>query len=275
MTTEKPRTVGLFGAGRMGLPIIGHLVNKGFSVLVYDVDASKEAAATERGARFSTDRNAVARESDTLLICVGYEEQLNEMMLGDTSLLDELPQNALVAVLSTVSPDGMQALAEAAAKRGVDVVDAPVCRGRFAADAGELLTLLGGTEAATGRFTEVAAAYSSDIVRLGDVGSGQVGKAVNNLILWACLVGDHEALALAHRHNLDIDVLRRALSISSATNGALTDWNQQSMAWAEDDLKIISEMAVKAGISLPQAALNREICRVLKPRRYDLEKYGL
>jgi 3-hydroxyisobutyrate dehydrogenase-like beta-hydroxyacid dehydrogenase len=275
MTTEKTSTVGVFGAGRMGLPIVGHLVKKGFDALVFDVDASKEAAVTERGARFSADRNLVGRVSDTLLVCVGYEEQLNDMMYGPGNVLDELREGALIAVLSTVSPDGMKALAEAAAKRGVDVVDAPVCRGRFAADAGELLTLLGGTEEATTRFSEVASAYASDIVRLGDIGCGQVGKAVNNLILWACLVGDHEALALAHRHDVDIDLLRQALSMSSANNGALGNWNQQSMAWAEDDLKIISEMAVNVGISLPQAALNREICRVLKPRRYDLDKYGL
>jgi len=274
MASEARGTVGVVGAGRMGLPVIGHLVRKGFSVLVHDVDPSKADAAAERGARFVKSQDDIARECDTVLICVGYEEQMHEMMSGDDGMLGTLREGAVVAVLSTVSPEGMTRLAEAAGKVGVHVVDAPVCRGSWAADAGELLTLLGGTEEAVAKYTEVAAAYSSDIVRVGDIGAGQVGQAVNNLILWACLVADHEGLALAQRYGLDIDVLRNALSMSSATNDALTIWGKQTMAWAEDDMKIVSEMAVGVGIGLPQAALNREICRVLKPRRYDLEKYG-
>lgn len=274
MATEQTSSVGVLGAGRMGLPIVGHLVAKGFDVLVHDVDETKESAVTERGARFVRTREEIARECATVLVCVGYEEQLRETMLGDDGMLGSLREGAVVAVLSTVSPEGMTELAEAASKHGVDVVDAPVCRGSWAADAGELLSLLGGTEAAVAKFSEVAAAYSADIVRTGDIGAGQVAKAVNNLILWACLVADHEGLALAQRYNVDIDLLRKALAMSSAANHALDNWNNQTMAWAEDDMKIVSEMAVNAGIGLPQAAVNREICRVLKPRRYDLAQYG-
>ena len=83
-----------------------------------------------------------------------------------------------------------------------------------------------------------------------------------------------EGLALAQRYGVDIDVLRSALQLSSAANHALDNWNNQTMAWAEDDMKIVSEMSVVAGIGLPQTAVNREVCRVLKPRRYDLAQYG-
>lgn len=274
MTTGQTNSVGVCGAGRMGLPIIGHLVRKGFTVLVHDVDPAKEPAVTERGARFARSRDAIADECDTVMICVGYEEQLRDMMLGNDGMLGALRGGAVVAVLSTISPEGMRDLFEAATKYGIHVVDAPVCRGSWAADAGELLSLLGGTEEAVAKFTEVAQAYSTDVVRTGDVGAGQVAKAVNNLILWACLVADHEGLALAQRYGVDIDVLRSALQMSSAANHALDNWNNQTMAWAEDDMKIVSEMSVVSGIGLPQAAVNREVCRVLKPRRYDLAQYG-
>jgi 3-hydroxyisobutyrate dehydrogenase-like beta-hydroxyacid dehydrogenase len=274
MTTGQTGSVGVFGAGRMGMPIIGHLVRKGFTVLVHDVDSGKESAVAERGARFVGSRDEIARECDTVMVCVGYEEQLREMMFGDDGILGELREGAVVAVLSTVSPEGMRDLSAAATKYGVHVVDAPVCRGSWAADAGELLSLLGGTPEAVAKFTEVAKAYSTDVVRTGDAGAGQVAKAVNNLILWACLVADHEGLALAERYGVDIDVLLGALRMSSAANHALDNWNNQTMAWAEDDMKIVSEMAVVTGIGLPQAAVNREVCRVLKPRRYDLAQYG-
>ena len=274
MPSAEKQTIGVLGAGRMGQPVIGHLVRAGYPVLVYDVDPAKKEAVTDKGATFVTTTADVAAQCTTVLVCVGYEEQLDELMLGEAGLLARLPGGALVAVLSTVSAAGMQRLSEAAAPHGIDVVDAPVCRGSWAADAGQLLSLLGGTEAAASRFAEVAAAYSADVVRLGDVGAGQIGKAVNNLILWACLVADHEGLALAQRYGVDIDQLRAAMQMSSAANHALDNWGNQTMAWFEDDLKIVQDMAVEVGISLPQSALNREVCRVLKPRRYQLDKYG-
>jgi len=274
MQTAQKRPVGILGAGRMGLPIIGHLVRAGFPVVVYDVDPAKRETVADSGAAFVTDIGEVAARCGTVLVCVGYEEQLNEIMLGGDGLLRRLPRGTLVAVLSTVSAAVMKRLDAAAEPYGVDVVDAPVCRGSRAADAGQLLSLLGGTESAVTKFTAVARAYSADAVHLGDIGAGQAGKAINNLILWACLVADHEGLALAKRFGVDVGQLRSALQTSSAANQALDNWGNQTMAWAEDDLKIVQEMAAEAGIGLPQSALNREICRVLRPRRYQLDEYG-
>jgi 3-hydroxyisobutyrate dehydrogenase-like beta-hydroxyacid dehydrogenase len=112
-------------------------------------------------------------------------------------------------------------------------------------------------------------------VHTGVVGTAQVAKAANNMILWACLVANHEALALAKRFDMDIEVLRESLQMSSANNNALKDWGKQSMAWAQDDMAIVGAMADECGISLPQAGVVREICRTLKPRRYQLDEYGI
>jgi 3-hydroxyisobutyrate dehydrogenase-like beta-hydroxyacid dehydrogenase len=92
--------------------------------------------------------------------------------------------------------------------------------------------------------------------------------------MWACLVADHEGLALAQRYGVDVEMLRKALGLSSAANAALEKWGTQTMAWAEDDMDIVAEMAAECGLSLPQATLNSEICRALKPRRFKLDQYG-
>jgi 3-hydroxyisobutyrate dehydrogenase-like beta-hydroxyacid dehydrogenase len=123
------------------------------------------------------------------------------------------------------------------------------------------------------RVTPVLKAYSSEVVHTGAVGSAQVAKAVNNLIMWACLVADHEGLALAQRYGVDVEMLRAALGMSSAANSALEKWGTQTMAWAEDDMAIVAQMAADCGLALPQARLTREICRALKPRRFRLDKY--
>jgi hypothetical protein len=74
---------------------------------------------------------------------------------------------------------------------------------------------------------------------------------------------------------MDVEVLREALLKSSAENYVLRHWGTNTMAWAEDDMEIVQRMAHEAGIGLPQAGLNRELCRTLKPKRFRLDEYGV
>jgi len=263
-------TVGVIGAGRMGQPIIGHLVRKGFATRVYDIDAGKRAMVEERGAQWAADLATLAGASDVMLVCVGYDEDLRALF---PQLAPAARPGAIVAVLSTVHPKTVQDLASAHAPR-LAVIDATMCRGGRAADEGTLLCFVGGEAATVARLRPVLGAFAGDVVATGAVGSAQVAKAANNLILWACLVADHEALALARSYGLDVEQLRKALGISSAANDALAKWGTQTMAWAEDDMAIVADMARDSGLRLPQAAVTREICRVLKPRRYQLDQYG-
>jgi 3-hydroxyisobutyrate dehydrogenase-like beta-hydroxyacid dehydrogenase len=265
--------VGVIGAGRMGTPIIGHLVRKGFATRVFDVNAARADAVKALGAKWAGSPEALSAESDVVLICVGFDREVQDLLANDGPLRAARP-GTIVAILSTIHPRTMQRLAYETAGSGLLVVDSTVCRGGEAADQGTLLSFVGGSAEVVARLTPVLRAYSADVVHTGGVGTAQVAKAANNLILWACLVADHEALALAHHYGADIEVLRKSLMLSSCANGPLEKWGTQTMAWAEDDMAIIAEMAAQAGIALPQAGVNREICRTLKPKRYKLEQYG-
>ena len=267
------KNVVVIGAGRMGLPIIGHLVRKGFQVGVHDQDLRKQAAAEEAGARWGADAAKLAAGAEAILVCVGYDREVREL-LQDGGALTHAPAGTIIAILSTVSPATVQELAVQGATRGLHVIDSTVCRGGDAADKGTLLSFVGGPAETVERVTPVLRAYSADVVHTGAVGSAQVAKAVNNLIMWACLVADHEGLALAQRHGMDVEVLRKALLMSSCTNGALEKWGTQSMAWADDDMAIVAEMANESGIGLPLCGLVREVCRPLKPKRFKLDLYG-
>ncbi len=271
--TGEVKTVGVIGAGRMGQPIIGHLARKGFTVLVHDVDPDKRAAVEERGGRWAADLQALAGNSDAILICVGYDRELREL-LSANGLLKHARRETIFAILSTVLPGTVRELAGPARQLGIHVVDSTVCRGGWAADEGTLLSFVGGGAEIVARLRPVLAAYSSDIVPTGDIGSAQVAKAVNNMIMWACLVADHEGLALAQRYGLDVETLRKALLTTHSTNGALENWGKQTMAWADDDMEIVAAMAKECGIPLRQAAAVQEICRTLKPRRYQLDQFG-
>jgi 3-hydroxyisobutyrate dehydrogenase len=261
-------TVGVIGAGRMGLPIIGHLTSKRFRTFATDVNATKKAEVESKEALWVADAGALAKESDVVLICVGFDHEVRKLLEENREAL----KGSIVAILSTIYPKTVKAFSEA--NKTFHVIDSTVCRGGDAADKGTLLSFVGGPKDVVERITPVLKAYSSDVVHTGEVGSAQVAKAVNNLIMWACLVADHEGLALAQRCGVDVEMLRQALGMSSAANAALAKWGTQTMAWAEDDMAIVAEMAAECGLKLPQAELNRQICRVLKPRRFKLDQYG-
>ena len=268
------RKVGMIGAGRMAQPMIGHLARKGFDVAAYDIDPAKRAAVEQRGGRWQESVGALAKECDAVLICVGYDHELRELFAAQGGLR-EAPVGTIVAILSTVHPKTVVELAELGAKRGIHVVDSTICRGGKAADEGTLLSFVGGPAEVVQRLKPVLAAYSTDIVHTGDAGTAQVAKAANNMVMWSCLIANHEALALAQRFGMDPDKLREALKLSSADNYVLRNWKVNTMAWAEDDMDIVQQMAADRGIALPQAGLNRELCRLLKPKRFKLDEYGV
>jgi 3-hydroxyisobutyrate dehydrogenase-like beta-hydroxyacid dehydrogenase len=266
------KSVAVIGAGRMGLPIIGHLARKGFTALVYDVDAAKRDAVESRGGKWIIDLAGIAG-AEAMLICVGYDRELREL-LSARGLLKHARRETIIAILSTVHPETVRELAKIGKKHGLHVIDATMCRGGWAADEGTLLSFVGGSAEVVERLKPVLAAFSSDIIHTGDVGTAQVAKAVNNMIMWACLVADHEGLALAQRYGLDVEMMRRALLTTHSTNGALEHWGKQTMAWADDDMEIVAAMAKEKGIALRQADAVRKICRTLKPKRFKLDQYG-
>ena len=274
MSAHPIRKVGFIGAGRMGMPMIGHVAKRGFEVSVHDIDAGKRAGVEERKARWQPDCAALAASSEAILVCVGYDRELREL-LAPGGGLGQAPSGTVIAILSTVHPKTVVELAQAGARRGVHVLDSTVCRGGKAADEGTLLSFVGGDAAVVERLKPVLASYSTDIVHTGEAGTAQVAKAANNLVMWSCLIADHEALALAQRYGMDPERLREALKLSSADNYVLRNWRVNTMAWAEDDLEIVQAMAADRGMALPQAALNRELCRMLKPKRFKLEDYGV
>jgi 3-hydroxyisobutyrate dehydrogenase-like beta-hydroxyacid dehydrogenase len=253
--------------------MIGHLVKRGFDTCAHDVDPAKRAAVEGKGGRWEPDLERLAGTCEAILICVGYDRELRALLAEGGGLAAARP-GTIVAILSTVHPETVVELAAMASPRGIHVVDSTVCRGGKAADEGTLLSFVGGEAAVVERLKPVLSAYSADIEHTGPVGTAQVAKAANNMIMWSCLIANHEALALAQRYGMDPEKLRGALLKSSADNSVLRKWRENTMAWAEDDMEIVQSMAAAKGIGLPQAGLNREICRVLKPKRFKLDEYG-
>lgn len=253
--------VGIVGVGRMGLAMARHLLLRGYTVAACDIDAKQLDKAREAGAVIADTPAALGKVSDFVILGVGYADEVNQVTLGPGGLMETLARGAIVAVSSTVSPETVKALDERSRAKGFDVLDAPTCRGRWAADAGRLLALFGGRDDVVARARPIYAAFCSDIAHLGEVGHGQVGKAMNNLLLWINAIGLIEAGRLADSTGIDLAKLREALMLSSGNSAALADWDMITFTWALKDMQIVSEMTDKAGLSLPITGAIRELVK--------------
>jgi 3-hydroxyisobutyrate dehydrogenase len=261
MTNGKAERVGIVGVGRMGLAMLKHLVKRSHQVTACDLDDAQRAKARAAGAATVKTPAEVARAADFVIIGVGYDDEVNEVVLGPDGLLTALAPGSIIAVSSTAKPDTVTALDERARTQGVAVLDAPICRGRFAADEGTLLALVGGEPDVVERGRAVYRSFCSDYVHLGAVGHGQVGKTINNLLLWINAVGLIEAGRLADSTGIDLVKLREALLMSSGASDALKEWDMISFTWALKDMQIVADMTDKAGLALPVTGAVKELVK--------------
>src|SRR5689334_6928016 len=141
---EASERVGVIGVGRMGLPMVKHLIRHGYDVIACDIDAGNLAKARDLGARPAATPAELGREVTFVILGVGYDEEVNAVTLGPNGLLATLAKGSIVAVSSTVAPNTVKALDQKAREKSCDVLDAPICRGRWFADQGRLLALFGG-----------------------------------------------------------------------------------------------------------------------------------
>jgi 3-hydroxyisobutyrate dehydrogenase len=257
--TKEP--VGIIGAGRMGLAMLKHLVRHGHPVTACDLDPKQLEQARAAGATALRTPAEVARNASFVIIGVGYDDEVNQVVLGSDGLLGALPAGSIIAVSSTCKPDTVKALAERARPKAIEILDAPICRGRWAADEGTLLALVGGSADVVARGRAVYQTFCSDYAHLGDVGHGQVGKTMNNLLLWINAVGLIEAGRLAETTGIDLVKLREALLISSGNSHALEDWDMITFTWALKDMQIVADMTDKAGLSLPITGAIKELVK--------------
>jgi 3-hydroxyisobutyrate dehydrogenase len=261
MTNGKAERVGIVGVGRMGLAMLKHLVKRSHPVTACDLDDAQLAKARAAGAATAKTPAEVGRAADFVIIGVGYDDEVNEVVLGPDGLLTALAPGSIIAVSSTAKPDTVTALDERARTQGVAVLDAPICRGRFAADEGTLLALVGGKPDVVERGRAVYRSFCSDYVHLGAVGHGQVGKTINNLLLWINAVGLIEAGRLADSTGIDLVKLREALLMSSGASDALKEWDMISFTWALKDMLIVADMTDKAGLALPVTGAVKELVK--------------
>ena len=268
MNPAKIGSVGVIGLGKMGGQLARHLAAAGFETRGYDVRAEAMAAAEADGAAATASPAALASVSDLVIVGVGFDSELEAALFGDDGVMDSPRPGSVIAVASTVAPATMLKIAERIGEREVAVLDIPMARGEQAAIDGNLLIFGGGDREVFDRCRPAFSTFSDAIHYLGPVGAGQVGKLVNNLILWACISANEEGFRLAESLGVAAAPLRDALLQSSAHNWAMaTEAVERPMPWAEKDMTIVLKEADAARVSLPLSGTVKEVIKGVKIAR--------
>src|SRR5439155_24335816 len=183
-------TVGILGLGKMGCSIAAHLVAKGFKVVGCDPLEEARRKAVALGARSAASAREAAQASDLVIILVGFDSEVEEVLFGREGVLEGARPGLIVALGSTVAPRYSTRLAARLAEKNLVLLDIPLGRGVAAATAGELVVYGAGDPDAFELCRPVFGAFASDVFHLGPAGAGQVVHVVNDLILRACLAVD-------------------------------------------------------------------------------------
>jgi 3-hydroxyisobutyrate dehydrogenase-like beta-hydroxyacid dehydrogenase len=231
----------------MGGPIGRYLLAAGTPVAVYDPSAAARDALVALGAVAADGPAGVAAQSDLTLIVVVDDAQVREAV---TACLETAPAGSILAICASVRPDTCRELAAAGAERGVHVVDCALVRGERGAEAGQLVLYCGGAEDVIDRLREACAPFTEAVVHVGDVGAGQVAKTANNILLWACIRADVEALRLGRALGVEPAKLREAMAIGSGANRPLAEWGNHRLRWPHKDLEVALAVAAEAGVEL-------------------------
>ena len=257
--------VAFLGLGVMGYPMAGHLKTKGgHEVTVYNRTRAKAEQWVKQFGRKSASTPAeAARGQDFVMACVGNDNDLREVTLGNAGAFSAMRDGAVFVDHTTASAEIARELHAAA--KGFDFVDAPVSGGQAGAENGVLTVMCGGDAAPYAQAEKIIAAYARTCTLMGSSGSGQLAKMVNQICIAGLVEGLSEGLHFAQRAGLDIEKL-----IATISKGAAQAWQMENryktmtdgkfdfgfaVDWMRKDLSICLAEARRNGAHLPVTAL--------------------
>ena len=277
-TSTQPKTydntpahsVAFLGLGVMGYPMAAHLALAGHRVTVYNRTASKseafcaELAPTGRVKSAETPA-AAAQGADLVFCCVGNDDDLRSVVLGEQGALAGMKPGAIFVDHTTASANVARELYAAARARGLSFVDAPVSGGQAGAQNGALTVMCGGDAAAFAAMKPVAMAFARAVTLMGDSGAGQLTKMVNQICIAGLVQGLSEAVAFGQRAGLDMPQVLEVIG-----KGAAQSWQMDNRGptmvqgkfdfgfavdWMRKDLGLVLDEAHRNGARLPVTAL--------------------
>lgn len=271
--------VGFVGLGTMGLPMAGNLIKKGFALSVYNRTAAKIKPLVDEGAAGCDSPASVGAQSEVVVTCVSDAPDVEEVIMGADGVASKMADGGLIIDCSTSSPELARSMHTQLKERGIGILDAPVSGGPEGARQGTLAIMVGGDDADFEKGLPVLQAMGKSVTHVGPAGSGQLTKAVNQIITALNLATVAEGVALARKSGIDPDKVLEAIMGGAAGSWILT--NRGPLMTKEEfeparfalnlhkkDLRIAMETAKSNNLNLPLAEKAHEMLKTLIDKGY-------
>src|SRR5690554_2342597 len=258
--------IAFIGLGAMGFPMAGHLANQGHIVTVYNrTKATAQQWLQEYSGSLALTPAEAAVGAEFVMCCVGNDDDLRAVTLGAEGAFSSMPKGSVFVDHTTASAQLARQLAAQAKQRGFDFLDAPVSGGQAGAERGVLSIMVGGEAGVYEQVAPILDSYAQMQRLMGDAGSGQLTKMVNQICVGGLLQGLAEALHFAQCAGLDAEAAMQVIG-----QGAAQSWQQQNryqtmlagefdfgfaVQWMRKDFAIAFDEARRNGASLPVTAL--------------------
>ncbi|MFI2840887.1 NAD(P)-dependent oxidoreductase [Mycolicibacterium sp. PDY-3] len=213
--------VGFIGLGSQGGPMARRIVDSGYALTLWARRPASVEPYADTAAKVVSTPAELGANSDLVCLCVVGDDDVREVITGNDGVLAGMADGGIIAIHSTIHPETCREVSELAAVKGVSVIDAPVSGGGPAVQEGTLLVMVGGEEADVEKVRPVFATYADPIVHLGQLGSGQVAKILNNLLFTANLGAAMSTLELGEALGVPRERLCQVITRGSATSKAL------------------------------------------------------
>lgn len=261
--------IGWIGTGVMGISMCGHLIAKGFSATIFNRTKEKTKPLIDKGAVWADSPQAVAAASDVVFAIVGFPKDVREVFLGSDGALAGAKSGTILVDMTTSQPSLAVEIYEAAKKKGVHSVDAPVSGGDIGAKEARLSIMIGGDKDVVDSLQPCWEAMGKTIVYQGKAGSGQHTKMVNQTLIAAGMVAMCEALLYAYKAGLDLETVMQSVGPGAAGSWSLSNLGPRIIKGNFDpgfyvehfikDMGIALEEAHRMQIALPGLALARQL----------------
>jgi 3-hydroxyisobutyrate dehydrogenase-like beta-hydroxyacid dehydrogenase len=261
--------VGFIGLGLMGKHMARNLYAAGACVVIHNRSSTIIDELTAEGMTPATSPLDVAKRSSVILLMLTDTPAVESVLSGIDGLLDGLSDGDIVIDMSTTKVPTTRELAAAVRAKGAEYIDAPVSGGTTGAQAGTLTIMAGGTATAIECVEPIFDVLSSKLTHVGDVGSGQIAKAANQMIVGLNIGAVAEALTLAKKAGADPALVRQAIQGGFADSKILDVHGQRMIddsfvagahsTTQRKDMDQAIELALSLGLNLPATTLNRDL----------------
>jgi 3-hydroxyisobutyrate dehydrogenase len=261
--------IGWIGTGVMGASMCGHLLRAGFAATVFNRAKAKAEPLLAAGAAWADCPSAAAAASDVVFTMVGYPADVRQVILGPAGVLAGCRPGSIVVDMTTSEPSLAVEIAAAAAKLGVQAVDAPVSGGDVGAREARLSIMIGGDAEVADALRPCWQAMGKTFVRQGGPGAGQHTKMVNQILIAGNMIGVCESLLYAYRAGLDLEIAMQSVASGAAGSWSLSNLGPRIIAnnfapgfFVEHfikDLGIALAEAKRMGLCLPGLALANQL----------------